>query len=102
MRLALSAVALTASLSLLLQVHWVGVGSDVPYRYQIHGSTLVRVDEPGFVVRGFLWCNSKDQPQYGPDSKRAFDLTATWPDRDTMDIVSTQVGTGCSITTLCT
>jgi hypothetical protein len=48
----------------------------------------MRTREPGFVVQGFLWCNSRDKPQFHPDDKRVMKLDGEWPDKATQDIVS--------------
>lgn len=74
--------------ALCAQVHWLGPNLELTPRLEVHGSTLVQVRPPGFVVRGFLWCNSKHQPQLAADSKEVHRLNGSWPDQDTQDIVS--------------
>jgi hypothetical protein len=70
------------------QVHWLGnTLPEVPC-LEVHGSTLVSVQEPGFVVRGFLWCGGKNEQQLDADQKQAFKLEGKWPNRETHEIVS--------------
>jgi hypothetical protein len=67
----------------------VGGAADPPTRYEVHGSSLTAVQEPGFVVRGFLWCASKSQPQLDPELKEVHKLDGgKWPDQETRTIVS--------------
>lgn len=70
------------------QVHWLGSTLPEVPRLQVHGSTLVSVQEPGFVVRGFLWCAAKGEPQLDAGQKEAFKLEGKWPDKETRAIVS--------------
>lgn len=71
------------------QVHWLGTNQQLPPRYEVHGSALVATQEPGFVVRGFLWCAKKSEPQLAAEQKEIHKLDSKWPDNDTRDIVST-------------
>lgn len=69
-----------------------GGSADPPTRYEVHGSSLTAVQEPGFVVRGFLWCASKTQPQLDPELKEVHKLDGgKWPDQETRAIVSASV-----------
>lgn len=79
---------LTCVICGLQPVHWVGLQDPPPEKYRIHGHRLIRVREPGFVVQGFLWCNSKHESQLDNKYKRAYSLDKAWGDKDTIDIVS--------------
>jgi hypothetical protein len=71
------------------QVHWLGSTLPEVPRLEVHGSTLVAVQEPGFVVRGFLWCAAKREPQLAPQYKTIHKLEdRRWPDKQTAGIVS--------------
>lgn len=41
------------------------------------------------MVRGFLWCAKKSEPQLAAEQKEIHKLDSKWPDNDTRDIVST-------------
>lgn len=70
------------------KVHWLGSTLPEVPRLEVHGSTLVSVQEPGFVVRGFLWCGGKNEQQLDADQKEAFKLEGKWHNRETREIVS--------------
>jgi hypothetical protein len=40
------------------------------------------------VVRGFLWCAAKQEPQLDAHAKQAYRLDGKWPDKETRAIVS--------------
>lgn len=73
------------------RVNWIGLDEPLPVRYRIHGSKLIKVLAPGFVVQGFLWCNGKDDPQLDDRYKRAYGLDQDWGDVATMTIVREMV-----------
>lgn len=73
----------------MLQVHWLGSNLAELPRYEVHGNALVAVQEPGFVVRGFLWCGGKNEEQLDARFKEVHKLeSCKWPDKETCAIVS--------------
>jgi hypothetical protein len=74
-----------------VQIHWLGSTTPELPRYEVHDNALVAVQEPGFVVRGFLWCAAKDEPQLDGRFKEVHKLeSCKWPDKETVGIVSVQ------------
>lgn len=85
-------------------MHWLGsTVKEAVLRYEVHGGEVLELKQGGFVVRGFLWCAAKGEPQLDARYKKVHLLEkCDWPDQETRDIVSAggrvvgeNKGTGC-------